>query len=93
MVNHFLVYFGESLSDGKREKIETDPLVDSVYELSESNLLIRSNVADPRLLARVIGIHSEQEIAGVVLKLNGSYGGYFSKSLWDWLKEGRDEVE
>ena len=92
-MNHFLVYFREPLSPDKREEIESERLIDGLYLLSDTTILIRSEVKDPRLLATMLGMKGEEPIAGVALKLNGSYGGYFSKTLWLWLREGRDEAE
>ena len=60
------------------------------YRLSENLLLFLSHVDNPQYLRDPLGI--DESTAGVLLKLNGSYSGYFSKSLWDWLEEARPGV-
>lgn len=44
----------------------------------------------PMRLANKIGIKGENRVSdatGVVFKLNGSYSGYTSRSLWDYLSQ------
>jgi hypothetical protein len=57
------------------------------YRLSDNILLFQSYVDNPQYLRDPLGI--DASTTGVLFKLNGSYSGYFSQSLWDWLKEAR----
>ncbi len=91
-VHQFLVYFRDPLSEERRQGIAEDGLVQDVYALSDHDMLVRSEIADPRALAALMGFKGDDKHAGVILKLNGSYSGYYSPSLWDWLDEARDDT-
>ena len=62
------------------------------FELSDGLFLIPSDEIAERVAVQV-GIKGEGRSAdGVVFKLNGSYAGYTTRSLWEWLTkvEGQD---
>lgn len=55
------------------------------YALSE-NLYLVSSPGTPQTIAKEIGLDgSESSASGVVLKLNGSYTGFYEPGVWDWL--------
>ena len=100
-MNLFIVVFRDVIiSQELMEKIKSAEFVGDTYKLTGSTLLVRSYADNPRTLGESIGISdqgspptiSDQESTptiGVVLRSNGSYFGYHSKELWDWLAEGR----
>ena len=82
----FAVFFQGGIPGGFEEKVggfsSSEP-----YRLSDDLLLFQSHEDNPERLRVPLGI--DGGTVGVLLKLNGSYSGYFTKSLWDWLKEAR----
>ena len=58
------------------------------YKLSEATFLVSSDKIS-RAIAENIGI-GENSVSGVVFKLNNAYSGFFSRSLWEWLKQSED---
>ncbi len=67
-----------------------------IHQLNDHTVLIESSVARAGALSELLGMTDDAEghepQHGVVFKLNGSYGGYWSQSLWDWLEQVRDTV-
>ena len=63
------------------------------YEFLPTFFLVRSDsIAES--VAIDIGIKGDDRIegaSGVVFKLNRSYSGFTSPSLWDWLTPGEEE--
>lgn len=86
----FLVVLDEEIPENVLEKAKAICGEDNIYTMSGDTLLLRSPIESPVALRDRLDIGMEGH-RGVVFKLNGSYGGFYSASLWDWLKEGRDE--
>ena len=58
------------------------------YRPQKGVFLVQSDIVADRIAAAV-GLRDEGRVEGangVVLKLNGTYAGYASNSLWDWLE-------
>ncbi len=55
------------------------------YKLNDNTFLIRSDKLSNEI-SKDIGIGEESGPTGAVFKLNGTYSGYASSSLWEWLK-------
>ena len=64
------------------------------YELNKTFFLVKSESAAKTIAANV-GIGGDNRVEGVngvVFKLNKSYSGFTSDSLWHWLKpDGGEE--
>ena len=62
------------------------------FELSDRELLVRSHADSPQQIAQLLGMYGTEEHphVGVVLKLEGSYYGYYHSALWDWLERSRE---
>jgi hypothetical protein len=86
----FLAIFKEPLSPDLVELAESGP-TDSVFEVSDHVLAISSYVENPQVLSEHLGMvgGAADKRVGVVFKLNGSYKGYYRKTLWEWLSEHR----
>lgn len=57
------------------------------YALNNTFFLVRSDKITEKV-AIDVGIKGDERIEdalGVVFKLNGTYAGYASRALWDWL--------
>ena len=57
------------------------------YVLNNTFFLVRSDKITEKV-AIDVGIKGDERIEdalGVVFKLNGTYAGYASRALWDWL--------
>lgn len=85
----FIAIFREPTASSVIEEVRSEFNGDT-YLLTDYAVLIRCSVDDPRDLSRHFGMvtgKEEEPVPGVVFKLNGSHGGYFSRSLWPWLRE------
>ena len=89
MFEQYIAIFNDSIADEVASELEPNPIVNSTYKLSEFALVIRTPALAPRVLSDTIGF-GENRRGGVVFKMNGSYHGYFRKTLWDWLKENTE---
>ena len=88
-VNQFLVYYRDPPDADKKQQIESATLVNGVYQLSDRDFIIRSDLADPKHVCEIVGITTgdqAESVSGVVFRLNGSHWGYFNKGLWSWLR-------
>ena len=57
------------------------------YAVNEKCFLVRTDDISEKV-ANAVGLQGDKRIpnaAGVVLKLNGSYAGYASPGIWEWL--------
>ena len=56
--------------------------------LSGSGILVESQEVADQIAERIglTGEHQEDAVTGVIFKTNGTYSGYASRSLWDWLE-------
>lgn len=72
--------------DGLNEKYEST----NVYRINDVTFLVRTKqLAED--VSRAAGIKGEERfISGVVFKLNRSYAGHASRSLWEWLREDEE---
>ena len=69
--------------DGLNEKYEST----NVYRINDVTFLVRTKqLAED--VSRAAGIKGF--ISGVVFKLNRSYAGHASRSLWEWLREDEE---
>ena len=62
------------------------------YKIRDGVFLVaHDGIAEDVSVSLGIKDDSHPEITGSVFKLNGSYSGYASAAMWDWLKnkEGR----
>ena len=84
----FAAIFEEPISAELMQQIEA-VAASPIFQLSEHVVLIRSYIDNPQGLSQQLGMPDQPERVGVVLKLNGSYFGYYRKQLWDWLSEQR----
>ena len=70
-----------------------------VYRLAEDTYIVAHDGLS-RDVAKSVGIFSDTdedgtepgEVSGVVLKLNGSYTGYASQDIWEWLDAAEKET-
>ena len=67
-------------------------LFENTYQLSDSCVLVRAGDVTARGVAAALGLRpadddecGDDQPSGVVFSLNGSFSGYNSSSLWDWL--------
>ena len=59
----------------------------NVYTLNDLTFLVRTKQL-AEAVSMAAGIKGTDRFAtGVVFKLNRSYAGYTSRSLWEWLRE------
>lgn len=77
----FVIYLGQKNSEAI--ELIKDKYPDS-YELSEDTILVSSDHISQKI-SNEIGIGENN--LGVVFKLSMSYGGFFDRSLWEWLKQ------
>lgn len=58
----------------------------NVYRLNDVTFLVRTKrlAEDVSVAAGIKG--EDRFVSGVVFKLNRSYAGYTSRSLWEWLQ-------
>ena len=82
-MNHYLLILEDEAS------IEDMPSEFEVYPIEPHILLIAANIDDIQAMKVILGI-AENQKAGAVLKLNGSYSGYYYRELWDWLRKTRE---
>ena len=57
------------------------------YTVNEKCFLVRTDDISEKV-ATTVGIKGDKQLPealGVVLKLNGSYAGYASSGIWEWL--------
>ena len=92
-VNQFVVLFRDIEVPEKIKSCESDLVQDAYVLPGDTAVLLRSPVVDISALVDPLLRYGEGEDdyhAAVILKLNGSYTGYYATSLWDWLDKGRD---
>ena len=62
------------------------------YQISEVSFLVADDALTDTVATNV-GIKGENKVdgaRGVVFKLNHTYSGYTSRSLWDWLEKAEE---
>lgn len=67
----------------------------SCFQTSANTLILQTSIDKASALSDLIGFGEDQgdrNYVGFVLRLNGSYAGYYEGELWDWLREVREEV-
>ena len=91
----FIVLSEAPIDDGDIEHWQQLAVGTATYKLTPSAVLLRTPLNSPRIIAAHVGM-AESDAAdprrGVVLKLNGTYYGYFRKNLWEWLAESREGI-
>ena len=61
------------------------------YKMSENFFLVPSDTIAEEVAINV-GIKGDDRIVGgVVFKLNNTYSGYTTRSLWDWLQQFEEQ--
>ena len=61
------------------------------YKLSSHAYLVHSPMF-VREVAERLGLDTETQHLGAVISLNGSYSGFTSTRLWDWLREAEPSL-
>ena len=86
MMNQFIVVFREPISDSA---VANNALIADTFQLSDRVLLVLSSLDSPRHISTLFRMSGEEQDPpiGVVLKLEGSYSGYYEDPLWDWLSQ------
>lgn len=86
----FIIVLDEDIPDDAvgavTEKIEAH--YPNHYDFSNRVYLVSGELTET--IAENIGIKGAQQVdaaTGAVFKLNGTYSGYTSPSLWEWLTE------
>ncbi len=85
-MNQFVVIYREPISNSS---VVNNALIADTFQLSDTVLLIRSSLDKTQHLAALLRMSGEEPDSriGVVLKLEGSYSGYYEDPLWDWLSQ------
>ncbi len=93
-MNLFLITFQEPIEPGVKKRVEV-AFSNEVFTLSDRLLLVRTSIENTKDLSSFFDLAGEGEdpTTGVIFKLNGSYYGYHSSSLWDWLAKGRESSD
>ena len=86
--NLFVAIFEDEVAGDVAEELEESPAIADTHQVNPTVLVVRSVAHDPAVVSSLARMSDER--SGVVFRLNGSYQGFFYKSLWDWLKEGRE---
>ena len=82
-MTHFLLIFEQGT------QVDDLPSEFEVFPIEDHIILVATSIEDAaaiKILARI----GEDGRAGAVLKLNGSYSGYYYKDLWEWMKNTRE---
>lgn len=83
----FIVIFRDEVPN---IKVGPDSLIQSVFALPENRaFLIESPIPQSAILSNhlfQLDQPQEEQRAGVILKLNGSYSGLHKGELWEWLE-------
>ncbi len=90
-MNTFVIIFRDPFPPDLKLN-DTYAVVVDRFELSDKALLVRSYADSPQQIAQLFGMYGTEEHphVGVVLKLEGSYYGYYDSALWDWLGRSRE---
>lgn len=82
-MNHYLLIFEQGTEVGDM------PSEFQAYEVEPHIFLVATAIDDTQAMKVILGI-AEGGKTGAVLKLNGSYSGYYYRELWDWMKATRE---
>ena len=91
----FIAVFAEEEVASEAMKLaEAAPFL-GAFRLTAHSILIRTHVADSTIVGHTLGVSGapEHDNVGVVFNLQGSYTGYYTGELWEWLKETREASE
>lgn len=94
-MNLFVVLFSDTDVPDRIRRCESDLVQDAYVLPGERAVLMRSPVGDMSALVDTLLRNGEGEDdyhAAVILKLNGSYTGYHSTDLWNWLERSRRQA-
>ena len=91
-MNLFLISFQDPFEAAVKERADVVFSPNQVFTLSDRLLLVRTSIENTKDLSALFDLAGDGEDprTGVIFKLNGSYYGYHSSSLWDWLAKGRE---
>lgn len=79
----FAVHF-ETSNDKVEARIQSE--FPHAYKLSSTLYLVRSTQLANDIAVRLGIKGSERFVSGVVFLMNHIYSGYYTKTLWDWLR-------
>ena len=80
---YFIAVFVDPIDDDDLEKAA--PAFDA-YRLNETTaVLYAKHVVPTGIIEDALGVSESRP--GLILKLNGSYAGYYYKDFWQWLKD------
>ena len=88
----YLVLFDEDIASETQDLIASYDFAS--YPVKDGVVLVATNIDDVSAIKQMLrfgGRDDEEERLGAVLKLNGSYAGYYYEGLWNWLKEAEGE--
>lgn len=84
----FVITLDDNASPKLRERIEKFYPEPKSFEFSETIFFVQDETI-PQAIAKRLGIRIEEDQlrtnTGAVFKLEGSYSGFTSRALWDWL--------
>ena len=84
----FVIILNENASPKLRERIERFYPEPESFEFSENIFFVQDNNI-PQTIVERLRIRVEEDHLrtnnGAVFKLEGSYSGFTSRALWDWL--------
>ena len=90
----FVITLNENASPELRERIEQFYPEPKSFEFSGNIFFVQDNNI-PQTIAERLGIRVEEDNVrtnnGAVFKLEGSYSGFTSRALWDWLSLMEDD--
>lgn len=76
----FVVIFRDEPADAVRKLRDTYP---DHFEINPRTFLVQDDLA--RKVSEAIGFDDDEDLLGVILRLNGTYWGRERQHLWDWL--------
>ena len=90
----FVITLNDNASPELRERIEQFYPEPNSFEFS-GNIFFVQDKNIPQTIAERLGIRVEEDNLrtnnGAVFKLDGSYSGFTSRALWDWLSLMEDD--
>ena len=86
----FLVLFDPEIASDVKERMANVNF--ETHSISENAMLVATTIDDALVVRNLLGFGKGKEVdrIGAVLKLNGSYSGYYYEGLWDWMEKIRE---
>lgn len=79
----------ELSNDLLRERIVDNFPDDQHFQFSD-NVYLVTGVNLVEQVTKLLGFDDDEDLAGAVLRLNGSFGGRSWNVLWDWLRAAEE---